>query len=94
MTYFNGDLHGWNGPNGYDPGRPITEIYGDSCAHAGAVPMDRTKRFGSWHWDSGFKWAPWNAGTCHKCGRPTPECDSEWTRSEERARLRTEHMNH
>lgn len=87
MTYFNGDMHGWNDRNGYHPPKPTTEVYGDACAHAGAVPMDRTKRFGSWHWESGFRWAPWSFGNCHRCSRPTAECDKDWTNSPERAEL-------
>lgn len=88
MTYFNGGMHGWNDALGYHAPEPITEIYGDACAHRGAVPMNLAKPYGQQHWSSGFKWAPWDGGDCHKCGRPTLECSREWRDSPERAELR------
>lgn len=72
MPYFNGGIHGHNDSRGYHPPAPCTAVYCEPCAHAGAVPMDRSKRDGSQHHDSGFRWAPIYGGgrKCDECGGP------------------------
>lgn len=72
MAYFDGDLHGWNGPDGYHAGRPQTRLYCDPCAEE-AIPLPATgpngDRVGR-HWATDFKWAPRYGSLCHCCGQP------------------------
>jgi hypothetical protein len=79
MAYFNGTLHGFNGPGGYVPPVQTTAVYCNTCAEA-AIPLptmeEHTKKRGqggAWspggrHWDTGFKWVPHYGAKCHKCG--------------------------
>lgn len=73
MPYFNGTLHGWNGPGGYAPAKPITAIYCDGCAES-AIPLPPfgpDGRTGNRHWGTGFHWCyRFGSGTpCTKCGK-------------------------
>lgn len=80
MPYFNGTLHGFNGPGGYVPPKPTTAIYCDGCAET-AIPLptpeehlanrkpDKAWSPGGRHWDTEFKWAPHYGAPCMGCGR-------------------------
>jgi hypothetical protein len=68
MSYFNGTIHGWNGPNGYDRGKPCTRVLCDDCAEI-ELPLKPKGTIGR-HWDTDFKWAPIFGANCHRCGKP------------------------
>jgi hypothetical protein len=68
MAYFDGTLHGWNGPNGYERGKPHTKTFCDECAEI-ELPLKPKGEIGR-HWDTDFKWAPIWGGACDKCGKP------------------------
>lgn len=74
MPYFNGTLHGFNGPGGYVPARPTTAIYCDACAEV-AIPLaPKVAGFdnGRRHHGTDFKWCGYFGGNtpCTRCGRP------------------------
>jgi hypothetical protein len=73
--YFNGGLHGFNGPKGYIPAKPTTKLYCDACAptniplwgvEAAAKPGQHTQP----HYGTDFRWAPYFGGDaiCSACG--------------------------
>ena len=74
MAYFSqeGSLHGWNGPEGYIPASPITDVVCDDCA-TDVVPFEwvglyenpehHKRQCDPW------KWAPVYGGKCDKCSR-------------------------
>jgi len=74
MAYFDGGIHGWNGPNGYVAPAPQTKLFCDPCAEeevplrpkTGVLDQDIGR-----HWDTGFKWAPIYGGgsVCQACGK-------------------------
>jgi hypothetical protein len=68
MAYFeqHGAMHSWLGK----PAAPVLGVVCDACAES-VVPFDRTKRVGSQHWDTGWKWAPHYGAPCGKCGKAT-----------------------
>ena len=69
MAYFNGGIHGWNGPDGYVPPEPCTAVYCDGCAEqAIPLPPKTGERDGQRHWDTDFRWAPRYGAPCHNCG--------------------------
>lgn len=67
MSYFNGGIHGWNGPKGYVPAQPCTRVLCDDCAEI-ELPLKPRGTIGR-HWDTGFKWAPYYGAPCHRCGK-------------------------
>lgn len=70
MPYFDGGLHGYDGPAGYVPPKPNTRIYCDACGEAGIpLPPETAENRGRRHWGTGFKWAPRYGAPCHTCGR-------------------------
>ena len=80
MAYFNGGLHGYNGPAGYTAPPPTTAVYCDACGPANIPRFGQTKPAdrgpdSHWadHWDTGFKWAPYYGRdrTCDACGEKT-----------------------
>jgi hypothetical protein len=66
MAYFDGGIHGWNGPNGYVPAKPNTRILCDKCGET-ELPLKPEGQIGR-HWETGFKWAPHYGAPCHACG--------------------------
>lgn len=68
--YYNGTDHGWNGPNGYVPPKPMTLCYCAECGPKLIPGFNRAPHLeGRGHWDTGFKCAPWRVGKpCNGCG--------------------------
>jgi hypothetical protein len=69
-NYFNGGMHGWNGPHGYVPSAPMTHAYCSACGPKHIPGFDPSpEREGRGHWDTGFRCAPWRIGrACDGCG--------------------------
>jgi hypothetical protein len=69
MPYFNGGIHGWNGPNGYVRPEPCTRILCAPCAEI-ELPLKPVGTIGR-HWHTDFKWAPHYGANCRRCGKAT-----------------------
>lgn len=76
MAYFDGGLHGYNGPNGYVAPLKTTRVYCDDCAES-SIPLPATgpngDRVGR-HWATGFKWAPYYGGEDGHCVQCSKAC--------------------
>lgn len=71
-NYFNGTQHGWNGPNGYTPPKPMTRAYCWECGPKLIPGFDRKAEEddGRGHYSTDFRCAPWRIGRpCNGCGK-------------------------